>query len=264
MRITWRLVPVLLCLSSLVAVPKYEKNKLGKVALRERKERAAYAYVDYVLSPPAEAIDPESFEYRLWTLARMIGVAAFSVLVSKGVVYAIRLIPVIRDTEDFLEKRISLCKTMIEQTQLAMQMRDRLRDLFQGRGPVPAQVEQLEQLPVPDFAQHLGSYLAQKAVLVNAGNMLEKGLAAVIFFLVCRYCISKHPKPSWTFKGIVGKVVAEWPEHKYSFPASLRPLFNALHDAYVARGKLENFEERDAELIISLVFAETCAAREGH
>ncbi len=219
-------------------------------AVRVRRQRAAYHYVQEVLGPPAEQIEDQgALQSRVYNAGRMVAFGGLSVLGGEALMFVIHKTPWVSNIMGVLDRRIKICHDTIAIASSLSRHRTELRDLLLGRNEMD-QVQRLDGMVViPNFQDHLLNYLAKKTAIENIFAWVKKGATSLIFFGLCRY-FSKDDAATWTYKSILQKVIEEWPVHQYFFPKELRPRFILLYDAYIARHKTLVMDEEDAQQFI--------------
>ncbi len=254
---------VQLGLISIFTVYAYPQNtaEAQRAAMQVRRQRAAYRYVQEVLSPPVqqagleEIEDPWSLKHRIYHASRILGSAGVSVLSSEAFMYLLYRIPVIKEMFASLEKKIKLCHDTIGIAKQVHTTRKGLREYFLGKNKMEY-VKEIDATVIPDFEGFLLDHLEKKTSLENMFAWIKKGTASGIFFCLNHYLSKKTAQAEWTYKSILEKVIEKWPEHQYYFPRALKPRFRLLYDAYIARYKVLEMDEADAQCFIEWVCLE--------
>ena len=177
-------------------------------------------------------------------------------MLSKGLIKIILMLPIIGDAVGTLDDRITLCTNLVQCGQTLVRAQQNLRDILVQRGR-PADAASLMNHRLPNYEPDLFAMITQKTALDNVLSTLEKGVAAIIFLVLChRFFRQSEPTADWTYFGILEKVVLAWPEHRFHFPQTLRPLFETLYNVHIACHNVFDITEEDAKNIVESVSLE--------
>lgn len=243
---------ILLCVSTVftdIATARPDPVAVQREMARVRRVRAAYRYVQEILSPPqAEIEDSWSLKSRATQAGRMLGITALSWLGGEIGMFILHRIPWVKNTINTIEERVKDCHKCIAVAAEVSRRRTQLREYFFGKDRIDlAQV--VDATVIPNFQDHILTYMERQSKIEDILGWVKKGIVGALFFGLCHYC-SGDKAASWTYKSILENALARWPEHQYFFPKELRPRFSLLYDAYIARRKKLAMDEDDAQRFI--------------
>ncbi len=218
-----------------------------------RKKRASCRYVQSVLSPPEADVTIEDHpmlsKAKGWL--RIGGLAVASIVCAKILVKGFSYVPVLGDIIRITDERAQICIAMFDAVQKATRAKNALIAKFtQGNRQIEAE-RYGAAVQIPDNLEDMVTrLLSEKTAIDRMLSITEKALAVIIFFILWYKFSEPQKAANWTYFGILEKVVHEWPDHKCYFPLALRPRFEILSNAYIARYNSLKMTEAEAKEFI--------------